>query len=310
MAAPPTAASGSRHSVWYVVETEYGTTPATPAWTNIPYATCNINTTKDSIDVRYIRGDRQRCDIRHGNKTVSGDITFPLAYGIYDNFLEMLLGGTWATDVLKNGIERRSISVLRHQEDTGQFQLFTGIEANGYSFTVAPNTTVDFTFTVSGRDMPGGKTAAAPVGSTFNAVTDCPDAFDSFSGTITEGGSTIAVVTSVTPTLDNGITPLFVVGSDLTIRPSIGDAICSGSLETYVVDSVLYNKFFNETSSSLEVEMEDTLGNVLKITQPNIKYMSASNDVSSSDALTESLDYECLYNSGTTTTIQLDRTAA
>ena len=89
----------------------------------------------------------------------------------------------------------------------------------------------------------------AIAGATYDAGTTSSP-FDSFSGTIEEGGSAIAIITELSLTLENGLSPLFVVGSDTAECISIARSNLSGSVTAFFESEALYEKFLNETESS------------------------------------------------------------
>ena len=165
-----TIANGAQHSLHYVAETTYGTTPSTPSFSPLPHTGTTLAITKDAVESEKLRGDRQVEDFRHGNKTVGGDITAELEYGAFDDFLEAALCGTWAADVLKAGTTRRSFSIQRKFADlaTPEFHTYKGCEINTLSLSVSPNAMVGTTFGIIGKDLTLGTAAIA--GSTFAAV--------------------------------------------------------------------------------------------------------------------------------------------
>ena len=212
-----------------------------PSFKPLPHTGTTLAITKDAVESEKLRGDRQVEDFRHGNKTVGGDITAELEYAAFDDFLEAALCGTWAADVLKAGTTRRSFSIQRKFADlaTPEFHTYKGCEINTLSLSVSPNAMVGTTFGVIGKDL--ALATAAITGSTFAAdAGEVP--FDSFTGSITEGGSSIATVTAIEMTLENGIEPLFSVGSQTTNRPAIGRSRLTGTLTTYFESKTLYEK--------------------------------------------------------------------
>ena len=96
-------ANGAQHSLHYIAESTYGTTPATPTWTPLPHTGATLALTKDAIESEKLRGDRQIEDFRHGNKSIGGDVSAEMEYGAFDDILEAVMCGTWATNVLKSG---------------------------------------------------------------------------------------------------------------------------------------------------------------------------------------------------------------
>lgn len=302
-----TIATGSRHNMAYVVESTFGTTPSTPVFTPIRHTGTTIGLSKDSIESEELREDRQIANYRHGNKSVSGDINFELSYGSFDDILEAVLCGTWNTDVLKAGTTRRSYTVERHHQDIGKYLRSTGCNFNTMSLSVAPNSMVTGSFGVIGKGF--SVASVAVTGATYNTESVTAP-FDSFSGSITEGGSSIAVVTSLELSIENGMEALYVIGSSDTLQPSIGKSMVNGSITAYFEDSTLIDKFINETSSSLSFTLTDAAGNDYLFELPNVKYNSGNPEVGGAGAVTVSLDFVALYDADDASQIVITRSAA
>ena len=302
-------ANGAQHSLHYIAEVTYGTTPATPTWTPLPHTGTTLALTKDAIESEKLRGDRQVEDFRHGNKSIGGDVSSEMEYGAFDDILEAVMCGTWSTNVLKSGSTRRSYTLERKfaDLDTAEFHRYTGVEFNSMALSVAPNAMVSASFTVVGKDIT--LATAEVASSTYSAdVGNTP--FDSFTGSITEGGSSIATVTSLDMTIENGLEPLFSVGSDTTNRPSIGKSRVTGTLVTYFDSKTLYEKFINETASEIVCTLTDVDGNSLQIDIPNVKYNSGQPDVAGEGAVTVSMDFVALYSSSDASQLVITRTPA
>lgn len=304
-------ANGAQHNIFYVAESTYGATPATPTWTPIPHTGTTLALSKDGIESEKLRGDRQVEDFRHGNRSVSGDITAELEYGAFDDLIEAVMCGTWSgSDTLISGTTRRSFTIERKFLDlaTPEFHRHTGCEFNTMSLSIAPNSMVTTTFGIVGKDL--STNTAEVASSTYSAdVGHIP--FDSFTGSITEGGSSIATVTSLDITIENGLEPLFSVGSSTTNRPSIGKSRVTGSLTTYFDSKALYDKFLNETTSSIVCTLKDLAtgtGNQIEIDIPNVKYNSGQPDVSGEGAVTVSMDFVALYEGAAKQQLKITRT--
>jgi len=297
-------ASGSRHRLAAIAEVTYGTTPTTPAFTTLRHNSCNIGLSKDAVESEEIRGDRQITCFRHGNKSVGGDIEGELVYGEYDSLIEAAMCGTWSTDVLKAGTTRRSFTIERTFQDITQYVRYTGCEVNTMSISIAPNSMVGVSFGFIGKDQSIAQTAIAS--SSYSALTDTCQ-FDSFTATISEGGSPIALVTEAEITLENGIEPQFVVGSSTTLRPSIGRCNVTGSITVYLEDQAMLAKFQNETESSLDLTLTDPDGNTFQIEIPKLKYTSGQPDVSGEGSVTVSMDFQAIYDSVDASNIVITR---
>jgi hypothetical protein len=302
-----TIATGSRHDLSYILESVYGTTPSTPAFTPIRHTGTTVGLSKDAIESEELREDRQIAHFRHGNKNVSGDINIELSYGSFDDLIQAVMCGTWATDILKAGTTRRSFTIERHHEDITRWLRATGCHFNTMSLSVAPNSMVTGSFGVIGKDFTIATSAI--VGATYGAEsTTAP--FDSFTGTISEGGSGIAVVTALELSIDNGMEAIYVVGDDTTLEPSIAKSTITGSLSVYLENTSLIEKFVNETGSSIQFVLTDAAGNDYTFDLPNVKYNSGNPEVGGPGAVTASLDFVALYDSGEDTNLKITRTAA
>lgn len=304
-------ANGSLHTMAQVAEASYGVTPATPAFKPIRINSTTLGLSKNTLESGELRSDRNTADLRHGTMQVGGDIVSELSFGSFDDQLEALLCGTWAENVLLNGVERRSFSVLRHFGDIGKadkpYHLLTGCEYNTLNLQVTTEAIVQATFGIVGKGL--ALLAAAPAGATFaDPTTTAP--MDSFTGELVEGGKTISVVTEIQLTIENGISPKYVVGSKETIRPSIGRCKVTGQVSAYFEDSYLLEKFINEASSSLVFTLTDReAGNSMKFTIPKIKYTGGQPDVGDEGPITLSMPFQALLDSAAGGALKIERIA-
>ncbi len=302
-----TIATGSRHNLSYVVEATFGTTPSSPGFTPIRHTGTTLGLSKDAVESEELREDRQVAHFRHGNKSVTGDINFELSYGGLDALLEATLCGAWATNVLKAGTTRRSYTVERHHQDIGKYLRSTGCQFNTMSLSVAPNSMVTGSFGIIGS---GFTTSGSALGSSSYSAESTTAPFDSFSGSIKEGGSAIAIITALELNIDNGMEALYVVGSADTLLPSIGKSSVTGSVTAYFENTTLLDKFVAETTSSIEFTLTDAAGNDYIVLLPKVKYNSGNPEVSGPGAITVTLDFVALYNSSDASQIKITRVPA
>jgi len=108
-------------------------------------------------------------------------------------------------------------------------------------------------------------------------------------------------------TLENGINPLFVVGSDVTEEPSIGKSRVTGTLGVFFQSKTLLEKFINETASALIFTLVDPVGNEYNFTLPNIKYTGGQPDVSGEGEVTISMPFTALYDSTEGSNLTIER---
>lgn len=308
-------ATGINHKMYYVAESAIGTTPTTPAFKYLPHTSTGLNLTKDAIESEELGGRSRKC-VKHGNRQVAGPVDYELNFGDFDELLEAALCGDWAvdepaagTDQLKTGKERRGFTVLREYGELGanRYEYFSGCEVNEFTLSVNPNANITGGFALVGVDSPASNSEIA--GSTYaEKIGGCP--FNGFVGAITEGGSPLAVVTSLELTLANGIEPSFVLFSKVSAQKSIGRIQCNGTLTAQLTDMALVNKFKNETSSDLSFTLEDDAGNELKVIMPNVKFNSADKPTNGDGEMTVSLEFSVLYDDTADAELVIEATAA
>ena len=190
---------------------------------------------------------------------------------------------------VKAGKVNRSFTIERRFTDVSQFLRYTGQRANTLSLSIQPNSIVSGTFGMVGAGMtPAQVELGAP------AAAPNTEVLDSFTGTMQEGGATIAIVTGLELNLDNGINPLFVNGSKQAANTERGRSNLTGTLTAFFEDETLLNKFVNETESNIYVTLPDLAGNEIRINLPRIKYNGAPVPVQGEGSVTMTLPIRAL----------------
>ena len=306
-------ASGSRHSMRYVRELVRGTTPANPVFKALRHTGTTLGMSRETLQSEELRDDRQIADLRGGAFQTAGDVNFELSYSSFDDLLEAALMGTWApgvpaagTDRLTAGIVRRFHTVERYFGDIADkpYHRFRGVEVNTMELSVNANAMVTGTFGLIGADLQTGATALA--GATYPAApTTSP--LDSFTGTLLEDGVPIAVITEISLSLANNLEARYVVGSKSSILPSVGRSNVSGTITAFFEDSVMLDKFINETESQIEFNLPDAAGNNLRFWLPRVKYTGGQPDVDGEGDITLSMPFQALLDAAEGTNIIIDR---
>jgi len=301
-------AQGSRSSLSYIAETSFGTTPSTPTFANLPINSHSLDLTKDRVEGNEIQADRMTRVDRHGNKQAGGSIEVDLRKGDYDELLESAFFNSYATNILKVGTTPKFFTIEDAANDIAQFRLFTGMAVSTASFSIAPNQMVTSTFDMVGKGMTQAGTTGSTGGTPTASTTNSP--FDSYSGTITDGGSGISIVTSIDFSLSNSLAPTFVVGADNAQSLEFGSAVVEGTMTVYYEDETLINKFLNETESSITVSVDDPTGsNAYTFEFPRVKYNGASVPLQNPQSRLITLPFVALYDTTENTNLKMTRTA-
>jgi len=304
-------AQGSRSSLGIGVESSFGTAAVT--YTNLPIKTHSLDLTKERLQGQDIQADRMQRVDRHGNRNAAGSIEVDLRKGNYDDLLESAFLSTFdSSDQITIGTTPKFLTIEDAMNDITQYRLFTGMTVSTASFSIAPNQMVETTFEMVGKDMTisgSGKTVGA---STINQP------FDSYNGAIYEGGvasgDLVSVVTSLEFSITNSFAPTFVVGSDTAPQLKYGRAIIEGTMSVYAEDATFINRFLNETTSELQVSVDDpSASNSYVWYFPSIKYNGASVPLANEQSRIIELPFVALYDGDASgdlgTALRLTRTS-
>lgn len=222
--------------------------------------------------------------------TLDGTLTSSAASG-YSTVL-------WKYAKCANGTTQHSYSVERGYEglDTNQYHLFTGCMANTFALTMPADGMITGTFSVTGMGISTAATAqdSAPTA----AATTKP--MSMYQGTIYSAGTSSSVMSSLSLNLTNNINPAFAIGSDSAISLIDGRCNVTGSISAYFQDSTEYNKFMNETETSLKAIVEDipagtSRGNRYVIHIPRVVYTSGDVPTNDEGAIMITFNFQALY---------------
>ena len=183
---------------------------------------------------------------------------------------------------------------------------------NTIPWVITALTETDMTFTVAASMVD----AATPTaGITLNKATKATSLalattiapFDSFTGTITEGGNVIAHVTGWDMKVDQTVTPNFACGSPSAQSVSVGTIKVTGNLTVYYIDQALRKKFINGTQSALILTLGPFgVSKSYNFALGTVKYTSNSRD-DAEMARTESLAFTATYDATNLSTLKITR---
>lgn len=302
-----TFSQGSRTGLSYVVESSFGVTPSSPSMTSLPYNSHSLNLSKQRVQGNEIQTDRMPRVDRHGNRQVGGDIVVDLRPGDFDDLIESAFFSTFdSSGVITIGTSQQFLTIEDSANDITQYRQFVGCGVSTMSVSIAPNQMVTTTFSIVGKDL---TQTATPLDATPSASSG-NQPFDSYSGSISDGGSSLAIVTAIDFSISNSLAPTFVVGSASTPQLEFGRAVVEGTVSAYYEDATLINKFLNETTSNIEVVVDDpTSGSSYTFLIPEVKYNGADVPVANPQSRIITLPFVGIYDSGESTNIKLTKSA-
>jgi len=237
----------------------------------IDFADESIGLSRDELTSRLADSDRNQSYLQYGNSNVNGDINTELIFGMFDEtLLESLLFSAWTTDVLKNGTTKNYLSVEKGFTDVAKYFRYTGCLVNTLDLDVRPNAIVTARFGLVGKSEASVEATSIAPSAAVNA-TSGSDPIDSFSGTVTVGGSSSSLATQISLKIDNKLQDAFAIGSRL--KQGIIPGVCrvSGTLSLLFNDTTEYDKFVAGTESSLSFVLSDGT-NTYTFSIPSIYY--------------------------------------
>lgn len=258
----------------YIKETEWGTTPATPAWQITRLTGESFKITRETKQSAEITPERNVSDLIHIGGGAEGGFNFEMSYGAYDDILAAMLYGTWVDNVLSNGVTQSSLSFeKKFLVDTATYNYFryTGMVPNTMSLSIAAGEIITGSFDFMGK---GGSVAATAIASStyVNAAAENVLSASSHVGALSLGSFATAKMLKVDLSASNNLQTARVIGSLDNADIGAGQFNVSGNVEIYFEDKAVYEAYLNATEMALSVTMGKDAGKKYKIDFPRIKF--------------------------------------
>lgn len=300
---------GSRRRLSFVTEVTPGTTPATPSMKRLRNTGGGgIQIDRTSLKSAEFRDDRRIPSMRLGNRAAKLDVPIEFSYGSFDDFLESAFFGAWAANVLNQGVTKKFFSIEEAQLDLvpPSYQVLRGAIVNTLELSIQPDAMVTGSLGLLG--LTGSTFGATALDADVEEVMDpITDPFDSFTGSLMEGGVTLAQVTGLNLKVDNGLQAFYALFNKDVYKIGVGRADFSGSISLFFESVAMLNKFINETESSLTFELIDLLNNKYTFLLPRIKYTGMTKTPSENNFVID-MPFQALFDTVTGTTARITRT--
>ncbi|WKW34398.1 hypothetical protein KIH13_12545 [Pseudomonas viridiflava] len=124
--------SGAKIVTHYIKEAEPGVTPVAPAagaWKTMRLTSNTLSPTPDTEVSDEITDSRISQGSVVTGLNIAGDLVGEMSFGSFDEWLEALFYGNWASNVLTIGDTRHTFSVQKGFNDIGVYSLFKGVHA-------------------------------------------------------------------------------------------------------------------------------------------------------------------------------------
>lgn len=305
-------ANASEVQLSYVPETTWGTTPSTPTFQILRFTRESLKLLRESVVSSEMRADRNVTDQILVSGGASGGIGIELSYGTFDDLLESLLQNTWSTNILKNGITKKSFTFEKKIElgTTDQYFRFTGMMVDSLKISVKAKEIVSGEFSLVGK---GGALAQTPIsGATYtNPTTEKVMSASADFASLSVGGVTTLNVQGLDLEIRNSLRPVDVAGSMERAGIGSGRFEVSGSLDVYFESNTAYDMFLAGNAVALSFVLGSTTLKKYRFDIGSLKFGDAEVFAEGADGdMMCRMSFNGIYNSGDAATLKITRAVA
>jgi hypothetical protein len=210
---------------------------------------------------------------------------------------------------MANGVVQTQFTIERALNDVSQFFAYRGMTLSKMNLKWASGSITSGSFEFMGKD---GIRQNATV---FTGTPNASEAYDVMNGvsgvgSVMEGGIALAgtFIKSLDLTLENNLRGRDAIGTLGNASIGSGTVKVSGNIEVYLQDGTIYDKFLNNTMTSLQFISKDGAGNGYAFQMPAVKYGDAKVNAGSKDQdVMLSLPFTALMDITTQKTLIIDR---
>ncbi len=207
------------------------------------------------------------------------------------------------TSRLVNGTTLTPFTIERQVNDVTQFFTFRGMYPSKFATAFAAAKLTEGTFTFLGKDMIRNVTTQLPGTAVASLAHDIQNAVSGV-GNIWEAGVPLAstFIKSMTLDIDSALRAQDAIGTLGLVGVGIGTFMAKGSLEVYFADGNLFDKFLNDTFTSISLSTKDPSGNGYVFTFPRVQLTGAKISAGSKNAdLMASFQYQAYADNANAT---------
>ena len=312
----PDIASSSELVLAYVAESTAGTTPATPAMTNIRLTGESISGNTETQQSNELSPQSNVKDLIPLGRTVQGGIDFELSHATFDPFLEGGLRGTFsgtAPNITLNGGTTKISHTIEKQVIVGattNYFRFTGMRVTGITLNIGARQIITGNFAFSG--LAESHDTAIITGATYTNANQNAVMRAAGVGTIEIDDVAAGVVfRNITLNIQGNLQPEYVVGQDSVYETVYGQRVVTGTMSTLFQDTTLYDLAIDTTS---EVKFEFAMGdgtNTYTIVLPRTKITNPRvTGGGNNTPVTGEFDFQALHDNTAGTEIQIIKATA
>lgn len=302
-----TQATGAHAQLSYVEETTFGTTPGSPAMKLLKAATygATLGADIEELQSNSINSSRAVEAARGGNITVAGSLPFELPALGFGTILKHVLGANVTTGTgpythtIKRGALPVGLTIEKGFTDISQYLVYTGCRFNSMALSLSPQGIVTGSLEVAGQDEAASGTSLGSPSSVAH------NPFVHHEATVLEGGGAADILGLEANITNNLKVDNFVVGNRNIVSLPAGKGDATGTVTFLFEDLVKYNKWLNETESSLKVTYSDGT-NSIEFFWPKVKFFGgASPAIDTDQGIVLTMNFRAIYDSTEATDLKV-----
>lgn len=305
-------ASGSGRQIAYTAESVFGAVPATPTWKVLRTTGGTLRTNKGTVVSDEVRADRNVSDELMVSQDVTGSYPFEFSFGTFDDLLEAALCGTWAGNVVKNGIVQRSLSFEERLDLGGgafSFSRFDGCQVNALS--LALNTRGLITGSVDLMGQNETLDTGIVAGATYTAANtkQVQTSSTGVAGLTLAGGA--AKIRQLSLQINNNMRTRPLVGSLFTDSFGYGRADITGSAQFYFENNALYQQVLNHGGGAINFTVGSVANEKYVFSLPNCRFLDGERAPGGiTDDAMVTIPFRAIFDGASGASIQITRAVA
>ncbi len=211
-----------------------------------------------------------------------------------------------------NGTTESSFVLEKSFTDITKFMSFTGMVPGNLGLSLQANSIATGSISFMGKSSATAGTTVGTGAANAATTTEVMNAVSNIAS-IREGGSAMTnlFVQTLDFSLNNNVRGISAIGTLGNADMGVGRCEVTGNLSAYLTNMDLYEKFINDTATSLDFRIADSAGNAYVVSFDNVNFTDATVTSSGPNSdVNVDLTWQALRDADTGTTIRIDRFAA
>lgn len=176
---------------------------------------------------------------------------------------------------ISNGVAKKSFTIEKEFDDVNDFDNFVGMRVGAFNLDISTGDFITGSFSFTGKKGADTATSTLATTSADPTTTDVMNVIDNV-GFLYEGGTAITDdILNVSFSASTALRPLPAVGKLGATEIGVGVYQITGTLQVYMDNRTLLNKYRSFSETSLVFKTEDAAGNAYIFDFPAIKFTQA-----------------------------------